>query len=576
MAPADIQLQILDSRRLTGPGLLWSEPGAIIDVLISGIDGAEVATCWRQQLHRIFEIMSWPDTRNTVRFFDSGASLVIAGPLDSLYTACEVNELAFRLTRTALTGEPEADLATLIEPILKDQAEELNPALLNLQAEAARQNACFLWDDDEVSIGSGKHTQIWPTHKLPSTDQVNWHHTTQIPCGLITGTNGKTTSVRLAAYVAKAGSISAGFTSTDSISVAGKTIEEGDFSGPGGARTLMRHPQVEMAFLEVARGGMLRRGLPLKTATAALITNVAEDHLGEYGVNTLAEMTEAKFIVSKALGEQAVLVLNADDGNIVAHMENNDVRAKVCWFSLTRNNITLLRHLEEGGTGVYSENSQLVYHDGVRSEPIVNTLDVPLTLDGAASYNISNCLGVIGLTKAMDLPTNAIATGLREFQNDITDNPGRANQFNYKGARIFVDFAHNPHALKAVVKTLNNLTAKRRLVMLGHAGDRSDQDIRNLTFEACRLNPDQVVVADLPDYLRGREEGEVSRIICQQLTELDIKDEQIHRAGDPLQGALWILDWIREGDLVLLLALSHRDEIVRLLSPPGETSSCLI
>ncbi len=182
-----------------------------------------------------------------------------------------------------------------------------------MQAAAARHHVPFLWDDDEVSVGFGKTAITWPADQLPEPESVDWQAIGSIPLGIVTGTNGKSTTVRLSAEILAAAGLSAGITSTDYIRVGEEILDRGDYSGPGGARTLLRHPRSEAVVLEVARGGLLRRGIGVEHADAALITNVAEDHMGEYGINTVAEMAEAKFIVRRALVTDAPLILNADD-----------------------------------------------------------------------------------------------------------------------------------------------------------------------------------------------------------------------------------------------------------------------
>ena len=156
-------------------------------------------------------------------------------------------------------------------------------------------------------------------------------------------------------------------------------------------------------------------------------------------------------------------------------------------------------------------------------------------------------------------------SGLASFHNSPHDNPGRCNEFVVNGARVFVDFAHNPHSIAAVASTMNKVPARKRLLMIGHAGDRTDKDIRDLTAGAFALQPDHVVITELPDYLRGRESGEVSEVIRQECLERGLNDEQMSLTENPLAGVGIALALLTPGDLALLLVHSHRDEIIELL-----------
>ncbi len=560
------QLILDDVRRLTGPSLLWDRSGSIIDVLIAGITLEQVVTIWQHHVRQLLDAVGWHNEATCTRLFAGGASLAISSPIDTLYASCDINEVAWQRSCLQLAGAPLPDFEVAANELKQTIAVERNPGLIALQHAAAEHAAAFLWDDDLVSIGHGKGVQVWPTAAAPASDCVNWHAAQTLPCALITGTNGKSTSVRLAAKIAVAAGITAGVTSTDFIRVGDDIIDQGDYSGPGGARILLRDERTELALLEVARGGILRRGLPVANAAVALITNLAEDHLGEYGINTLAELTAVKFVVAKALGLEGVLVLNADDDAIVAHTREHNIANTMCWFSLDSRNGVVQQHRQGGGRVVFQRDGQLIYCRGGAEEAITAVEQIPMTLNGAAAHNIANALGVIGLCKALQFNNVAIAQGLSSFQSNASDNPGRGNQFTYQGAQVFIDFAHNVHSMNAIVHTLQNMPARRRLLLLGQAGDRPDEDIRALASAAYQLGVDQWVVVDVPAYLRGRKPGEVPRIIASQLRELGVADNRIMYADTAFAGAQQALAWAQAEDAVLLLALDDRAKIFSLLT----------
>ncbi|MEH6470890.1 MAG: Mur ligase family protein, partial [Halopseudomonas sp.] len=445
--------------------------------------------------------------------------------------------------------------------------EEANPALLRLIALAKQHKVPWLSDDDDFSLGYGASAQVWPVRALPDPESIDWQHFKTVPLALVTGTNGKSTSVRILSQMVQQSGRRCGVTSTDFVRVGERIIDRGDYSGPGGARILLRHPDTEAAILEVARGGILRRGLPVDRVDAALITNIAADHLGQYGINTLDALTRAKAVVAKAL-DGGTLVLNADDLQLVAIAPELDVTK--CWFSLNPDHPVLHAHRTRGAAVCFLRNGFLVYVDNNAEEAIIAVDDIPMTLNGAARHNIQNALGAIGLAKSLGLDTPAIARALRQFCSSIDDNPGRGNQFQVNGATVIMDFAHNTHSMNAMATTLANMPAQRKLLMLSMPGDRSDQEIAESTQAALAMRPDLLVVAELEDYLRGREPGEVSRLIADAAVIMGIPALNILFSDSPYAGAKLIVEKLQRGDLTLLLALSDREKIIDLL---GQSSS---
>jgi UDP-N-acetylmuramyl tripeptide synthase len=458
----------------------------------------------------------------------------------------------------------------MIADLLAVMNSEANPRLIALQQAALAQGVDFLSDDEKVSVGHGCGSHTWDVLELPAPETVSWETLHNIPVAMITGTNGKSTCVRLAAAVAAAAGKVAGVTSTDFVRVGKDILDEGDYSGPGGARMLLRDKRTEIAFLEVARGGILRRGLALNQAQAALVTNVAADHLGQYGINTVPALIETKFSVFRTLASGGILVLNADDEGLVAHAHAlaDEVAREgkvLCWFSLDQNNPCIVDALASGSPCGWQHEDILWFYDGATTRSLMPVGDIPIAMGGAARYNVRNALAVMCLSYAMGLSYEAIRLGLASFSSTPEDNPGRCNEFAVGGAKVFVDFAHNPHSIEAVAEAMGSIPARRRLLMLGHAGDRSDGDIRDLTLGAMSLSPDQVVIAELPDYLRGRESGEVSEVIRKTCLASGLVDAQLSLCANPLEGAAFALDWLEEGDLALLLVLSDRPAVIDLI-----------
>jgi UDP-N-acetylmuramyl tripeptide synthase len=558
-----MNIELLDSRRLTGPNLFWDMPGAILDIAIIGVSEDRLISAWAKEVGGLMEALGWASDHICWRAFDGGVSLVINAPIDVLYAACELNEVAFNRAVANLKGEPPADLQAAIESLSCLVAKERKPDLLQMQAAAAFHEVPFLWDDKEVSVGFGKTAIVWPIDQIPKPESINWQAIGSVPLGIVTGTNGKSTTVRLSAEILARSGLSAGITSTDYIRVGKEILDRGDYSGPGGARTLLRHPRSEAVVLEVARGGLLRRGIGVEHADAALITNVAADHLGEYGINTVADMAEAKFIVRRALSPDAPLILNIDDPQSVRMAAKLDNR--IIWFGLNVTHPVLQKHLQEKGQAAYLSDGWLVLAGDGKTRKIIRAKDIPITFGGVARYNIRNALGAMALCLILGADDPALAAGLKSFSGDAAVNPGRGNLYRKNDIRVFIDFAHNEHGLNAIADTVKAFQARRNIVLMGQAGDRTDEDIKAFVSAACNLKPDRLLVCDMPGYERGRLPGKVAELIQQIAIDEGLPQEAVRIFKTPVEGVKNALSCAKDGDCLVLLALTQRDKVLAMV-----------
>ena len=556
-------MEMVDSRRITGPSLLADTAGAILDVSVPNERQSEVVAAWERAVRRVLSAVGWGDETTAVRRFDGGLSLFMSAPVDALYAATEVNEDVWTSVLSTLNGEKNSSADAEVERLQELISKETNSGLLSLRTAAAVHHVRFLQDDDCVSIGTGKGSTVFPVHDIPDPREIDWDSVYDIPTVLITGTNGKSTSVRLLEAVIECSGFVSGAASTDGVRVAGQTVEKGDYSGPEGAKAVLRNHDVEVAALEVARGGLLRRGVPIKGANAAVITNVAEDHLGEYGIYSLAELVQAKFVIRKALADDGTLVLNADDSGIVEYSKG--ISQAVCWFTLDESNPVVRQHIGAGGVACFLEGGQIVYAVACGTERIMNIEDIPITMKGAARYNIANCLNAISLAKMLNLSNSAIRDALSRFGGSFRENPGRGNFIHIDGVTVLMDFAHNPHGMKAIIEMIRQVPARRRLILVGQAGDRSNGDIRALVEATAVLEFDKVIAAEIPKYLRGRESGEVPGLIRSAFEELGIGRDDVELSPDYLSGVRSALEWSQSGDLLLLLVLDQKEEVFEFI-----------
>lgn len=556
-------MELTDIRRLTGQSLLLDRPGAGGEVvgLPEAVSGP-VLTLWRRNARRLLDDIGWQEEQIAVKTYAGGASLAVTAPIDGLYAATEVVERAWELTEAQLAGnlgDPSDAVASLKSTIAADA----DPALAALAAAAQRSGRTLLVGEGTVSIGLGVTGRSWPEDALPGAEAVEWSQLADIPLAMVTGTNGKSTTVRLAAAMVSAAGLVAGQSSSDWVRIGKDTVDTGDLSGPSGARQAARDPRTEVAIIEAARGGLMRRGLPVPRADVCLITNIAADHLGDYGIVDIPTLAEAKFLIARALRPEGRLVLNADDAEL--RRRGACHAGTVAWFSLEPERHGLDALAASGAPVAFLRDGWLVLCREGETVPVLEADAFPLGMKGAARFNIANALGAICLADALGLPVTAMREGLVAFSGSPDENPGRGNFFDLGGVTVVLDFAHNPHGVEALLGALKAIPAKRRAVLLGQAGDRSDADTAELTQTVWRSQPDLVVVKELPGKLRGRALGDVPALIRAELKRLGAPDDCIAMTADETAATRHALAWAQPGDLLVLLIHEDRAPVLDLL-----------
>lgn len=540
-----------EARRLTGPSLLLDGPGTVLEASLPQGREEAVIAAWRERLDALLAALAWEPAPTAVRRFEGGASLAFAAPLDALYAATSINEWAFDAALGGATAlsEAAASITAAIEA-------ERDPRLVTLAAEATRRGVTFLPGDDLVTLGLGCRGKSWPERQLPEPAEVDWGCLHDVPVALVTGTNGKSTTVRLLAAMVRAAGKVAGLSSSDWVRVGDEILDRGDYSGPSGARLALRDPRVETAVLELARGGILRRGLPVSRAAVAVVTNVAADHLGEYGILDVEALADAKLVVAKAVRHGGRLVLNADDPRLAAR---TDVAggAEVAWFSLAPG-----QGIRDGAV---LEDGALALRRGGRSVPVLPAAEVTIAYGGAARHNLANALAALAAADALELPVAAMATALRRFGAAAEDNPGRGVRREIGGVQFLVDFAHNAHGVAALADLVAAIPAKRRLVLLGQAGDRTDAELREMTQAVWAMRPHRIVVKEMESLLRGRPAGELPALLKAELDRLGAPSEAVTEAASEMDAVRQALSWAEPGDLLVLLSHVARSEILALL-----------
>ncbi len=557
-------VELLDSRRLTGVNALWDAPGAVLELRLDPAAAPRLAERWQGRARAMAERLGWPEVRTAEQLHPVGVSLAIAAPIDVLYTATEVAEWALADVLAEYGGPKAEPFEAAAERLSAAAAEEASAPLLALAQAARERGKQFLWDDDWVSVGSGGGALTFPKAELPDADTIDWDAVHDVPVALVTGTNGKSTTVRLLAAMAARAGLTPGLSSTDWIRVGQRVLDRGDYSGPGGARQILRSPEVEVALLETARGGLVRRGLAVERAEVAAVLNIAADHLGEWGCWSLEDLLRAKLAVTRVVGPGGRVVLNADDALLVASAAG--IAAPIVWFSLDAENPVLFEARRTGGEVAFERDGSLWLAEGPTERPVARLADIPITFAGAARHNTANALAALLIGQRLGWSDEALRLGLADFGRDPEDNPGRLASFDLDGVRVVVDFAHNPHGQEALLDMAACMDVKRRLVVLGQAGDRDDTSIDELVRVTLRYAPDRILIKEMERYLRGRQPGEVPARIEANLRAAGFPEAHFEHVPSESAALERALAWARPGDLVLLFAHAEREAVLERLT----------
>ena len=331
----------------------------------------------------------------------------------------------------------------------------------------------------------------------------------RIPIMAITGTNGKTTTTRLLAHITKQAGYNVGYTTTDGIYIDDQLIVKGDCTGPVSTKTVLKDPGVNMAVLECARGGILRAGLGFDHCDIGIVTNVAEDHLGMQGIDSLDKLARVKSIVAESVRTGGCAILNADDDRV--YNMRDIVSAKVALFSMTANNPRIVQHIQHGGlASVYEKGYITLLHEKMVYR-IAHVKDIPITFSGKATFNIANILPVCLAAYEQKIDIKQIAAALRSFEALPHMLPGRMNVFDFNSFKIIVDYAHNAPGLRAIAPFIQSLSALVKTGIITGVGDRRSEDIVALGAEAALIF-DELIIRHDKD-LRGRSAEEIDRLI---------------------------------------------------------------
>ncbi|MEO9210998.1 MAG: Mur ligase family protein, partial [Ginsengibacter sp.] len=332
----------------------------------------------------------------------------------------------------------------------------------------------------------------------------------RIPIIAITGTNGKTTTSRLTAHIAKSAGKKVGYTTSDGVYIQNQLMMRGDCTGPLSSQFVLKDPTVDFAVLECARGGILKNGLASNHCEVAIITNVAADHMGLGGINTIEQMAKLKAVLAETVFPHGYAVLNADD-DLVYEMRKG-LSCKVALFSMDENNPRIKKHSKDGGLSAVYENGNITILKGTWKIRVMHVKDIPITFEGMAVHNIANCLAaVLAAYLYRDITIDDIRSALSSFMPSPVQTPGRLNFFKFKKFTFLADFAHNPHGLQLLCDFVEKLNYTKKIGVISGTGDRRDEDIRRLGEISAKYFDEIIIRCD--KNLRGREAEEIISLL---------------------------------------------------------------
>ncbi len=368
-----------------------------------------------------------------------------------------------------------------------------------------------------------------------------------IPIVSITGTNGKTTTTRLIAHILSFSGKKVGMTTTGGIYINNKCINKGDTTGYYSAKTVLTNKEAEVAVLELARGGLIRDGLPYDLADVGIITNVTEDHLGLGGINTLEDMAYVKALVGEAIKKDGYVVINADDEASISII--NRMKSKIILFTKNKNNPIISQYLDNKNLVLYLDEDTIYLKKLNKNEEIINVNKIPITLGGKLIYNVENAMAAIAALIALGIDVNTIRQGLESFSNE-EQNPGRFNMYNVHGTNVILDYGHNIEGYKVVLESIKKIKHKRIIGVVGVPGDRTNSSTLKVG-NICGENFDYVYIKEDRDK-RGRKHGEIADLLKKGILETGFKNSKLNIILDEEEALKKAIEFSNPGDLVIM------------------------
>jgi cyanophycin synthetase len=546
---------LIELRVLEGPNLYFPRAAIKVTLDITGLASAPTATA--ERLARRIGLNGArpgePDTGFRQRFALRAVARLVREIARDSGTA-----------RLAVRVRPSSDPHHIVVAYPwrhRDRAQEMGRAVADVLD-------AIPGEDVEAAVGHAAERVIAsPEGAEPHTI------TPTIPVVAVTGTNGKTTTSRMIAHIGRTGGQVVGWSNTDGIYLDGELVEGGDYSGPSGAGRVLALPGVELAVTETARGGILLKGIGLTRNDVSVVTNVTADHLGLQGIDTVDQLAEVKAVVPRITRRGGWAVLNGDDPR--AYAMHSVIKARPWVFSLDPQSPAIRETLDAHGRATTVIDGWVsVLRPGADPDPLIELMDVPMTLAGLSHFNVENTLAAASAALAIGIPRGTVIEGLRSFRPDAEHNPGRMNFFTVPvaggEASVVIDLAHNEAGLEALLEVMVGVRrpGARLLLGLGAVGDRTDELIGRLG-EIGAMGADVVAIGHKQHYLRGRTIDELESLLRDGAERVGVTDVPAYPTEVECLAAL--VARARPDDVVGLMCHAQRQGVYDWIAEHGGT-----
>jgi cyanophycin synthetase len=543
---------LVELRVLEGPNLYFPRATIKLTLDISGL--ADVPTATAKRLAARIGLRNARPGEPGTGFRQRFAARAVARLVRAVAHESGTSRLAVRV-------RPTNDPHTLVVAYPwrhRERAQEMGRAVAEVLDELSTS------DVEEVVERAAKRVKDSDPGAGPTTI------TPRIPVIAVTGTNGKTTTSRMIAHIARTWGKHVGWSNTDGIYIDGELVEAGDYSGPSGAGKILANEDVELAVTETARGGILLKGIGLTRNDVSVVTNVTADHLGLQGIDTLDQLAEVKAVVPHITRKSGWAVLNADDPRVFAMRQI--IRAQPWVFSRDPDSPAVRDILNVGGRATTVIDGWVsVLRPNADALPVVELADVPMTLAGLSRFNVENTLAAASAALAIGIPLETVVDGLRTFRPDAEHNPGRMNFFSLGEVSVVMDLAHNEAGLEAMLEIMNGVRRPgcRLLLGLGAVGDRQDELLERLG-EMAGMHADVVAIGHKQSYLRGRSQEAMDALFRAGLERVGMGD--VASYDTEVESLAALVDLAGPGDVVGLMCHAERQEAYDWIAGHGGTA----
>ena len=375
-------------------------------------------------------------------------------------------------------------------------------------------------------------------------------HPGTIPIIAVTGTNGKTTTTRLTAHIAKTAGYKVGYTTSDGVYIQNQMMMKGDCTGPLSSQFVLKDPTIDFAVLECARGGILKSGLAFQHCDVAIVTNISADHIGLGGISSMEQMAKVKAVVPETVFKHGYAILNAEDKLVYAMQKG--LNCNIALFSMDENNPGIIEHCKKGGYAAVFENGYITIMKGNWKVRVIKVAEVPITYGGKAVHNIMNCLpAVLASYFWRNIKIDDIKLALQTFLPSTTQAPGRLNMFQFKHFKFLVDFAHNPAGLILLCDFISKLDGTPKVGIISGTGDRRDDDIRELGRISGK-HFDEIIIRQDKN-LRGRTAEEIVNLLVEGINESKTKEIPIVIIYNEKEAIMHAYNTAKPGSLITIM-----------------------